>query len=141
MNTGHSGVRRLPRQCRRALVLAFSDGTPWRALKLAAVVGTLLVAINQWEALLGQAQPTLEVRATDAPLQFSVQPFAQAQLTEARHPHEMTPAKGWWLHLDHRMMGVGGDLSWRPSVHAPYLLTESQYTFEWLLSPGSRVLR
>lgn len=91
--------------------------------------------------LLGQAQPTLEVRATDAPLQFSVQPFAQAQLTEARHPHEMTPAKGWWLHLDHRMMGVGGDLSWRPSVHAPYLLTESQYTFEWLLSPGSRVLR
>ena len=56
MKSGNRGLWRLPRQCRRALVLAVSDGTPWRALKLAAVVGTLLVAINQWEALLGQAQ-------------------------------------------------------------------------------------
>lgn len=30
------------------------DGTPWRAAKLAAVVGTLLVLINQWEAVVGQ---------------------------------------------------------------------------------------
>ena len=45
--------------CRRTLTLAFSDGTPLRAVKLAAVVGTLLVLINQWEALLGQAELSL----------------------------------------------------------------------------------
>lgn len=49
----------LPHGWRRALTLAFSDGTPWRALKLAAVVGTLLVIINQWEALLGKAELSL----------------------------------------------------------------------------------
>lgn len=36
------------------LRLAFTDGTPWRALKLALVVGTALVLINQWEALRGE---------------------------------------------------------------------------------------
>ncbi len=32
-----------------------SHGTPWRAAKLAAVVGTLLVLINQWGAVTGPA--------------------------------------------------------------------------------------
>lgn len=39
----------------RALRLAISDGTPWRAFKLAVVVGTLLVLINQWNACFGPA--------------------------------------------------------------------------------------
>ncbi|PAU81958.1 hypothetical protein CK501_02070 [Halovibrio salipaludis] len=59
MNYRPSGISRLPHQCRRALVLAVSDGTPWRALKLAAVIGTLLVFINQWEALVGEAELSL----------------------------------------------------------------------------------
>ncbi len=33
--------------------LCVSDGTPLRALKLALVVGSVLVAINQWQALVG----------------------------------------------------------------------------------------
>lgn len=37
------------------LSLAFSRGTRVRALKLAAVVGTILLLINQWEACLGEA--------------------------------------------------------------------------------------
>ncbi|EMP54388.1 hypothetical protein MSNKSG1_15561 [Marinobacter santoriniensis NKSG1] len=43
------------RRCGAACELAFSDGTPRRAARLAAVVGTLLVFINQWEALTGPA--------------------------------------------------------------------------------------
>lgn len=42
-------------QCRLACQLAVRDGTPGRAARLAAVVGTLLVLINQWEAVIGAA--------------------------------------------------------------------------------------
>lgn len=45
----------LARWSREAGELAVSHGTPWRAAKLAAVVGTLLVVINQWEAVTGTA--------------------------------------------------------------------------------------
>lgn len=38
---------------KEALRLAASHGTPGRAAKLAVVVGTLLVLINQWEAVVG----------------------------------------------------------------------------------------
>ncbi|MGO1660094.1 MAG: nitrate/nitrite transporter NrtS [Marinobacter sp.] len=43
------------RRYRKACELAMSHGTPWRAAKLAAVVGTLLVLINQWGAVTGPA--------------------------------------------------------------------------------------
>ncbi|PAV25196.1 hypothetical protein CF392_12215 [Tamilnaduibacter salinus] len=39
------------RRCGEACQLAVGHGTPWRAVKLAAVVGTLLTVINQWEAI------------------------------------------------------------------------------------------
>jgi hypothetical protein len=42
------------RRCNKAFDLAVRDGTPARAAKLALVVGTLLVLINQWEAVVGQ---------------------------------------------------------------------------------------
>lgn len=42
-------------QCRDACQLALGHGTPQRAARLAAVVGTLLVLINQWEAVTGAA--------------------------------------------------------------------------------------
>ena len=34
---------------------AIKPDTVWRALRLALVVGPMLIIINQWEALLGQA--------------------------------------------------------------------------------------
>lgn len=40
-------------RCSEALRLALSDGTPARAGWVAAVVGTILVVINQWEAFVG----------------------------------------------------------------------------------------
>lgn len=46
-------IREPVRQCREACELAVGHGTPCRAAKLAAVVGTLLVLINQWEAAVG----------------------------------------------------------------------------------------
>jgi len=46
-------LRTPARRCREACELAVGHGTPRRAAKLAAVVGTLLVFINQWEAVTG----------------------------------------------------------------------------------------
>lgn len=48
-------LRAPARRCREACQLATGHGTPRRAAKLAAVVGTLLVLINQWEAVTGSA--------------------------------------------------------------------------------------
>lgn len=42
-------------RCGEACQLAVSDGTPGRAAKLALLVGSLLVLINQWEAVVGEA--------------------------------------------------------------------------------------
>ena len=44
------------RTCADACELAVSHGTPRRAAKLALVVGSLLVVINQWEAFNGAAK-------------------------------------------------------------------------------------
>lgn len=43
----------LRREHKMALRMALSHGTPRRAAKLAVSVGTLLVLINQWEAVIG----------------------------------------------------------------------------------------
>ena len=48
-------LRTPARRCREACELAVGHGTPRRAVKLAVVVGTLLVLINQWEAVTGAA--------------------------------------------------------------------------------------
>ncbi|ERS81052.1 hypothetical protein Q672_06985 [Marinobacter sp. EVN1] len=48
-------LRTPARRCKEACELAVGHGTPRRAAKLAAVVGTLLVLINQWEAVNGAA--------------------------------------------------------------------------------------
>jgi len=44
------------RTCADACELAVSHGTPKRAAKLALMVGSLLVVINQWEAFNGAAK-------------------------------------------------------------------------------------
>lgn len=40
-------------RCNEACELATTGGTPFRAVRLALIVGSLLVVINQWEALVG----------------------------------------------------------------------------------------
>lgn len=48
-------ARTLIYRCRGGCELAVSGGTPGRAVKIAAVVGTLLVLINQGDAVFGAA--------------------------------------------------------------------------------------
>lgn len=44
------------RRCKEGCELAVSHGTPVRAARLALLVGTLLILINQWEAVTGHTE-------------------------------------------------------------------------------------
>ncbi|MEH6558843.1 MAG: beta-galactosidase [Oceanicoccus sp.] len=64
---------------------------------------------------------------------FSVSRFGQQQLAAAKHNHELIAEPGLYVYLDASHMGVGGDDSWSPSVKPVYLLSDSQYSWEFVL--------
>lgn len=55
-------------------------------------------------------------------------------LTKAqRHTTDVKPEDTVYLHVDYAQRGVGGDNSWGALPHAPYLLTEKQYSYTYTL--------
>lgn len=84
----------------------------------------------RWAALHDQQGRGLRVYSEE-PIYTRVDPFAN--LDEARHTHELEPAEHNTWQLDYRLMGVGGDLSWLPSVHEEYLLQAQSYAFSFML--------
>jgi beta-galactosidase len=64
---------------------------------------------------------------------FSVSRYGQQQLAAAKHNHELIAEPGLYVYLDALHMGVGGDDSWSPSVKPAYLLSDSQYCWEFIL--------
>ncbi|WP_341938199.1 beta-galactosidase [Marinimicrobium sp. C2-29] len=66
---------------------------------------------------------------------FSVSPYSQAALAQARHQHELVPEGGLFVHLDGFHMGVGGDDSWSPSVYPEYRLEAPQYHYHLTFRP------
>jgi len=81
----------------------------------------------------------LAVLACGAPMLFSASRFSLEELFRATHNHLLRADPGGRLHvhLDAAHMGVGGDDSWSPSVHEPYLLPPRAYAFELVLAPGA----
>lgn len=67
--------------------------------------------------------------------QFSVSHYSQQMLASAKHTHQLIPEEKIYLHLDHKHMGVGGDDSWSPSVHAAFQLTDTHYTYQITIQP------
>ncbi|EHH0680885.1 beta-galactosidase [Vibrio vulnificus] len=76
--------------------------------------------------------------AISGDFQFSVSQYAQQQLAEAKHTHDLVAQEQIYLRLDHQHMGVGGDDSWSPSVHKEFQLTEKHYRYQLRFSPASR---
>ncbi|GFR49336.1 hypothetical protein Agub_g11298 [Astrephomene gubernaculifera] len=70
-------------------------------------------------------------------LHISVSKQALEAVHAARHDHEIQPDPQCrtFFHLDHRHMGVGGDDSWSPSVHAEYLVPPGVYEWGMTLGP------
>jgi beta-galactosidase len=90
------------------------------------------------QARLAADGDTLYIGGQD--LHWSLSPFSLADLSEIKHFHELRPAGRHWLCIDGAMSGLGGDLSWLPSIHPPYLLSDQEYSFQFVLQvlPGQR---
>jgi len=64
---------------------------------------------------------------------FSLHPYDLHALTKARHTFELKKSGSQHLYLDQAMMGVGGDLSWLPSVHEAYLIRDASFRLQFEL--------
>ncbi|TRX66001.1 glycoside hydrolase family 2 TIM barrel-domain containing protein [Carboxylicivirga sp. M1479] len=67
-------------------------------------------------------------------LHYSVDDFT----TEERgvlHPFDLESKDEVYLHLDHKIMGVGGDNSWGAKPHAKYSIVPNNYQFQLVLQP------
>ncbi len=83
----------------------------------------------RWAMLQNREGLGLKVYGTD--LHTSVDPFTN--LGTARHTHELEKGEALRWHIDYKVMGVGGDLSWLPSTHEEYLLRDAEYIFRYVL--------
>ena len=78
-----------------------------------------------------------------APFGFTLLPCSDRILADAAHPHEVAEAlraaelegepPSHHLTLDHRMMGVGGDVGWLPSVRDAYTVPPGTYSWSLLV--------
>jgi beta-galactosidase len=69
-------------------------------------------------------------------LSFSVWPYTQRDLWEAKHIHELTRRDFLTLNIDHRQQGVGGDAPAVAQLHEEFRLKKNRtYSYSFLLSP------
>jgi len=76
---------------------------------------------------------------------FSAQPFSAEELAAARHTSELggidldgaseVRPQGIHLSLDHRHMGIGGDVGWLPCVHRQFLVEPDIFRYSLRLVP------
>ena len=90
----------------------------------------------RWVALSNSGGAGL-LASGDAPLQFSAHRCTTADLDAARHTPDIPQRDTITLSLDHKHMGVGGDDSWSPRVHAPYVIHPAHFRYRLHLRPLS----
>jgi beta-galactosidase len=65
----------------------------------------------------------------------SAWPFTQDDLARFDHYWELPNRDEITVNLDYGQRGVGGDTSWGALPHAPYRLTERNYSYKFVLAP------
>lgn len=80
----------------------------------------------QWFSLAQDNAAGLLVTAVDTPLDFSLAPHSQQQLTEAAYEHQLPRNNSTYLNIDYGQIGVGGDNSWNLPVHEQYMLSNKE---------------
>ena len=89
---------------------------------------------------LRSANDCLTIEASDM-LNFSVRPYTDTMLTQARRLNELTPAGYYTLNIDHAQSGLG-TATCGPGVASPYTLSgDSTYRFCFRLSPFHKDIR
>lgn len=68
-------------------------------------------------------------------LNFSAHNYTDAALLAAKSSQQIATGGNVTLHLDHQLMGLGGDDSWTPRTHPEYLLTAREYEYSFRLKP------
>ncbi|KAG2396533.1 hypothetical protein LR48_Vigan08g004000 [Vigna angularis] len=69
------------------------------------------------------------------PMQMSASYYSTSELERATHNEELIEGDSIEFHLDHKHMGLGGDDSWSPCVHNPYLIPPVSHSFSVRLCP------
>lgn len=91
---------------------------------------------TRWLALTGSA-PSLKVNGVE-PFEFSIRPWSNENLDQARHTYDLVEQGFWTLNIDHRHMGLGGNNSWSlrglPLEH--YLIPAGDYQWTFILKPA-----
>lgn len=83
----------------------------------------------------------LKIVAQDTPLEFNALHYDTETLDDGTDKQLRTPAdiaEGDYveLHIDHKMMGVGGDNSWGTKPHAPYMYyADKTYSYQFSIIP------
>ncbi|MBK3517233.1 glycoside hydrolase family 2 TIM barrel-domain containing protein [Carboxylicivirga marina] len=92
----------------------------------------------RWVTLQNNAGSGIEIRATE-PFGFSALHYTADDFTTDErgvlHPFDLKERPEVYLHIDHKMMGVGGDNSWGARPHANYSITPGRYTFQMVMKP------
>ena len=72
---------------------------------------------------------------------FSALPYKAQDFTRKErgtmHPFDLPKREEVYLHIDHKIMGVGGDNSWGAKPHAPYCIEPKDYSFQIVFKPFS----
>ncbi len=86
----------------------------------------------RWVALKDSTGAGLHVSG-DALLQFSAHYCTTADLDAAKHTIDVPHRDVITLNIDHKHMGLGGDDSWSPRVHAPYQVPPGRFRYQLFL--------
>lgn len=91
--------------------------------------------------LTNQSGMGIKIVANGTPIEFNALHYSTADLDEGESKTLRTPAdlnEGDFieLHIDHKMMGVGGDTSWGAKPHAPYIYyADKPYNYSFSIIP------
>ncbi|MCL2572661.1 MAG: DUF4981 domain-containing protein [Defluviitaleaceae bacterium] len=77
------------------------------------------------------------VQCGEAPISISASNYCNHDLTEAKHPHELTKLDTTLVHLDYKNTGIGSG-SCGPILEKPYRFDERQFSFTVSILPAFR---
>jgi beta-galactosidase len=95
----------------------------------------------RWLNLKNKSGVGIAITAQEVPLEFSALHYKTSDFDAGtkkllRTPLDLTEGDFVELHIDYKMMGVGGDNTWGARAHKPYLYDANKvYSFSFLLSP------
>ena len=95
----------------------------------------------RWLSLTNHMGMGLKITAVNEPIEFNALHMPTEELDpgvekQLRTPLDVVEGDFVELHIDHKMMGVGGDDSWGAKPHKQYLyFADKEYKFQFVISP------